>query len=449
MARADQELESVRKMITKIVNDQDYLYGADYQREVGVWSPTEEHDLIHTILYEMDMPKFYLDPIESDNPLDDKYYFHDGQQRSNTLVRFYNNEFSLPKSFELPNGETLSNLGTGECKYKDLPKDYKEKFLSSKLTVVRMFDYTDEEIELQFLRLQKGKPLTGVEKRHAVKGQLTKLVMKLISHKVLRKYYKPKNRRYAHEEVIAKILYLISMKGPATIGQQPLMKFYCENREYNKDSKPYMELKSVLNYMYKACRLSKFKIPSKNLFIMLAFSIWKLKQEYNIKDKEFDVITAFIKLNGRRLKNEKKPVDEQEVDLTKFHMDLRDGQRKDSIERSSQFIIDYIVDELNLVKIDLKSPITDEERFHVFSEYKGICQGCSCQCDIENFHVDHIEPRVIGGTSDVDNYQLMCPDCNLAKGAKDFDTFKRESQDLQDKDVIEVKESLLFKGASK
>lgn len=43
-----------------------------------------------------------------------------------------------------------------------------------------------------------------------------------------------------------------------------------------------------------------------------------------------------------------------------------------------------------------------------------------CRKSIKHgYHVDHIVPIAIGGTNDKTNLQLLCPPCNLSKGAKD------------------------------
>lgn len=41
-----------------------------------------------------------------------------------------------------------------------------------------------------------------------------------------------------------------------------------------------------------------------------------------------------------------------------------------------------------------------------------------CTCTLERYHLDHIVPLVLGGTNTDGNVQLLCPPCNLRKGAK-------------------------------
>jgi 5-methylcytosine-specific restriction endonuclease McrA len=54
-----------------------------------------------------------------------------------------------------------------------------------------------------------------------------------------------------------------------------------------------------------------------------------------------------------------------------------------------------------------------------------VCNICKC-CINHKYHVDHIMPLKLGGGNGIDNIQLLCPTCNLKKGAKHPDTFMQE-----------------------
>ena len=51
---------------------------------------------------------------------------------------------------------------------------------------------------------------------------------------------------------------------------------------------------------------------------------------------------------------------------------------------------------------------------------RGACGICSepLPDELDDIHVDHIMPRVHGGTDSVDNLQATHAHCNLSKGAK-------------------------------
>lgn len=47
------------------------------------------------------------------------------------------------------------------------------------------------------------------------------------------------------------------------------------------------------------------------------------------------------------------------------------------------------------------------------------CASCYLKIKGRNFHADHIKPIFLGGDSNISNIQILCPSCNLKKGAKD------------------------------
>ncbi len=47
---------------------------------------------------------------------------------------------------------------------------------------------------------------------------------------------------------------------------------------------------------------------------------------------------------------------------------------------------------------------------------KGICVYCRAHI-VGGFHIDHILPLALGGAHDESNVQLLCPTCNVTKGA--------------------------------
>jgi hypothetical protein len=56
----------------------------------------------------------------------------------------------------------------------------------------------------------------------------------------------------------------------------------------------------------------------------------------------------------------------------------------------------------------------------IFEAQKGLCAYFRvCRTKLgDDYHIDHIMPIALGGTSDPGNIQLTCPDCNWAKNAQ-------------------------------
>lgn len=57
-------------------------------------------------------------------------------------------------------------------------------------------------------------------------------------------------------------------------------------------------------------------------------------------------------------------------------------------------------------------------RLKLFESQNGICASCPADLFIVGSHMDHIMPLAKGGLHCDSNIQLLCPACNLSKGAK-------------------------------
>lgn len=53
----------------------------------------------------------------------------------------------------------------------------------------------------------------------------------------------------------------------------------------------------------------------------------------------------------------------------------------------------------------------------LFQMQRGKCACCRISID-EKYHVDHIQALAAGGQHEATNLQLLCPKCNMSKGAK-------------------------------
>ena len=58
-----------------------------------------------------------------------------------------------------------------------------------------------------------------------------------------------------------------------------------------------------------------------------------------------------------------------------------------------------------------------EDVIFLLNSQKGLCVYCKSECS-NNYHVDHIQPLIHGGSNWPENLQILCPPCNLSKGAK-------------------------------
>jgi len=60
----------------------------------------------------------------------------------------------------------------------------------------------------------------------------------------------------------------------------------------------------------------------------------------------------------------------------------------------------------------------------LFQSQKGLCVCCDRELG-DNYHLDHIMPLKLGGANIDDNVQLLRSECNLRKGAKHPDEWRK------------------------
>ena len=61
----------------------------------------------------------------------------------------------------------------------------------------------------------------------------------------------------------------------------------------------------------------------------------------------------------------------------------------------------------------------------LFERQLGKCPGCRGNLAL-GYHIDHVIPLASGGSNLASNIQLLCPTCNIRKGAKNPVDFMRE-----------------------
>jgi 5-methylcytosine-specific restriction endonuclease McrA len=73
---------------------------------------------------------------------------------------------------------------------------------------------------------------------------------------------------------------------------------------------------------------------------------------------------------------------------------------------------------------------TEADVGRLLEQQEGLCANLRCCADLDSgYHIDHIVPICLGGSSWPDNIQLLCPKCNLSKGAKHPDIWRIRKAD--------------------
>jgi hypothetical protein len=379
-----------------------------YQRDSGVWDLEQEQLLIDSVLRGIDIPKLYLRRLENSVY---KYEVIDGQQRIRTLVRFLNNQFPLaPDSPELViDGKSYFVAGK-TCS--ELNDDVTIKRLYPySITVVVISQATEDEVAELFYRLNNGTPLTAAEVRNAMPGEVTKFVRKISTHAFFQKC-SFKNRGKAFDQIAAQMLCLELNGGLTDISDKILTPMY---REYG-DGIPAKIKTTVeknidfLDQIFPA----KSKFLKRAVVINLYMLISYLSKHRNIKNALKDIHKWFEKTEVKRHRDS-----DYRLLMT------RGANGRPSIEGRFKWIIAEFMSEFDnfqIVELDEKRNFGEEQKLELFIKYGKRCQGTFCGGrlikDNETWHADHIMPWIQGGKTEIENGQVLCPTCNLKKGAK-------------------------------
>ncbi|MBN8582649.1 MAG: DUF262 domain-containing protein [Anaerolineae bacterium] len=136
------------------------IVNRDYQRSDKVWPAAARSFLIETILLGYPIPKLYLYQVTDLKSRKTIKHIVDGQQRSFTILDFYQNKFKLSRTSEL---DDLKGKG-----FEDLPVEYQQKFIDYAVPVDLFVSATEEEIREVFRRMNSYTvPLNAEEKRHS------------------------------------------------------------------------------------------------------------------------------------------------------------------------------------------------------------------------------------------------------------------------------------------
>ena len=166
------------------------VINSEYQRG-PVWNESQQKKLIDSVLRGYPLPLLYLHvkkietiDLKGASTVTEKYEIIDGQQRINSLYKFWKGQYKL---FDPEKDDAKARFPKfikdfpcdwAHCFFDDLTDDLKQKFNSTELAYVRIDTDNEDEARDLFIRLQAGTPLNEQEKRDAWPGGYTEFVLK-------------------------------------------------------------------------------------------------------------------------------------------------------------------------------------------------------------------------------------------------------------------------------
>jgi hypothetical protein len=187
-----------------------------YQRRGGLWSARDKAYLIDSIINGYDIPKLYIaDFTFSNSPLNNarkQYAVIDGRQRIEAIFDFFTGQLTLAPDFLYDADPGLKLAGLS---YKDLKSQYPRVasiFDNFNLSVMSVITDDESKINELFVRLNRSKPLTPAEIRHAMEGQIPELIRDLADHHFFADRIRFSTNRRQNNNVATKLL-LIEFRG--------------------------------------------------------------------------------------------------------------------------------------------------------------------------------------------------------------------------------------------
>lgn len=216
------------------------------QRESGIWKKEQKSLLIDSILKGYDIPSVYLCKDDENNVLK----VIDGKQRLTCVFDFCNDKFKL--------SEDLTDVYIGDTSYEisgksfsELPEILQEKILDREISIKYLIDFSDEEIEEQFYRLNNGSSFSNPQKATVVVG--SKVAEKL--KEIAKLQFWDRTAFTAHQkkdgkiiETILKCFMIMINYDFKTFGGKDVLEF-CE---YIKDKKDTMENLEILKSYFES-----------------------------------------------------------------------------------------------------------------------------------------------------------------------------------------------------
>ncbi len=215
----------------KICND------LEVNRQDNNWKPEQKSLLIDTIIRGYNMPAIWITKTLTQQFI--KSTIIDGTQRLGAIYNYVNDKYKLHTSIqpitivatdenELDDDMVVVLAGK---KFSELPKIIQDIIMDYRIDEIEMFDYTDEQIEQQFIRLNNGSTFTKAQTATAKLGsEIAEKVHKIEHMDFWKKTSFSKTQRN-HAEITSCILQsfmLINEKDYSSFGGNTVVNYAAE-----------------------------------------------------------------------------------------------------------------------------------------------------------------------------------------------------------------------------
>lgn len=178
------------KDVPELIDSGEMLFDEPFQRAAGQWSKEQNSLLIDSIIRGYKIPPVWVEEVNSSH---EKFHINviDGRQRLTCIYLFMKDKFKLSKDIDpyvIPKEELGRDIKEDEVyelagkKFSQLPEFIQKNFKHYRLEQVNMIDFTEEQKEEQFYRLNNGALFTKQQKISVILGSELAKKLKVISN---------------------------------------------------------------------------------------------------------------------------------------------------------------------------------------------------------------------------------------------------------------------------
>jgi hypothetical protein len=433
-----------------------YITRPPYQRKT-VWDEKRKQALMDSLFRRYYVPKLVLRVVRlSDDRAVDEVI--DGQQRITTVQEFFGNEFKLPETLK-----ELSPEMAGKT-YDQLPVEIKQYVARLEFSVDRITNIENPKNPAHqrvatdiFWRLQQGESLNQMEIAHArLSSRVRNFLVKYADditfdyekyipidrnpHKhAFFKIISQDNKRMQHLSLLARMLLIEMHDGPTDVRDKAIIDLIDDSQavdgigddsfENDASAKNVLSVLSLYHDLFRGDPMLKdggtIKELSREYFMLSFFGLLRhVRKVYAVNDDVKKYFREFFDVFYQRWR----AVTLDDRDMAQFAENRQqspyDLRERDLVLR--QLFFEYLKQaNFELVAKDTRRAFNEAERIEIYRSAKGLCAMCKSEGKSDEeatvpwgeYEADHLMPHSQGGSTSLDNAQLLCKPHNRSKGA--------------------------------
>lgn len=434
---------------------EEFVVRPPYQRK-NVWSRRKQQDLLDSLFRRYYVPRIVIREVRLDEERTVNEVI-DGQQRINAVQQFFADELALPDSLEDVHPDLAGARHSG------LPAEVRrfvDRELQYDADIVKGIDDPDDPAHQKvateiFWRLQQGESLNYMEVAHSRLSSVARNFVVKYADDIRFDYdaYRPidanpdkhpffdvidrNNNRMQHLALLTRFLILEKNKGPTDI-RETNVRDYIDGYQQpdgigNLTMEEMSHARRVLGNMSEFYNVFKDDpmVDEKNgmkefrteYFIISVYLLLRhLRKYYVFNESEHDLFHDFVidfhdRWRARR---------ENDRDALIFSDNRQQSggeiEVRDRIIR--QLFFEYAAEKGHeMLSKDERRAFSEAERIRIYRRDEGLCQMCleegkpeqEARVSWSEYEADHVIPHAKGGTTTIENAQVLCSYHNKSK----------------------------------